>query len=128
MTEKKVRILVVEDYAPNVLVATSFLETLGYAFDTAASGEEALQKFAAARYDAVLMDVQMPGMDGLEAARRMRALEKEKNLAAAPIIAVTGHATQDDLLFAKRAGMDACLSKPFTLATLGEALRSALVN
>ena len=120
---QKKRILVVEDYAPNVLVATTYLEVLGYGYDVAATGEEALDKFLPGRFAAVLMDVQLPVMDGLETTRRMRAIEKEENLQPVPIIAMTGRASQDDQLFCARAGMNACLSKPFRKEDLERTLR-----
>src|SRR5476651_938968 len=96
---KKRTILLVEDYDPNIIMMTMFLEELGYDCDVAETGIEALNRFSATRYDAVIMDIQLPDIDGLETARRMRSLEKRENMAPTPIIAATGNATEDDRLF-----------------------------
>ena len=121
------RILLAEDYEPNALAATILLQKSGYAVDRARDGEEAVEKFKGAHYDAVLLDVQMPRLDGLEAARLIRAFEKERGLARAPIIAMTANAGADDALFCSRAGIDDCLQKPFDGAAMAvkiEFLRS----
>jgi CheY-like chemotaxis protein len=68
------------------------------------------------------MDIQMPVMDGLEATRRMRALQREGALPAFPIVALTAHAMGGDLEQASAAGMDACVTKPILLDSLREAL------
>ena len=115
---KKRNILLVEDYDPNIIMMTMFLEELGYGCDVAESGMEALNRFSATRYDAVIMDIQLPGIDGLETARRMRSLEKRENMVPASIIAATGNATEDDRLFCLKAGMNDCLAKPFQLDEL----------
>jgi CheY-like chemotaxis protein len=119
----KPHVLLVEDSAPNALIAAFFLKELGYTSDIAKSGPEALDKFSAGHYDLVIMDVQMQGMDGLEATRRIRAFEKDKNLKPTPILATTGNATEDDKLFCTRAGMDDYLSKPFELEDLEKKLK-----
>ena len=120
------RALVVEDDAANALVISTFLENLKYDCDLAASGEEALQKFSAGHYDVIVMDVQMPGMDGLETTRRIRQIESEGNLPPTPILGSTGNATQDDKLFCARAGMTDYISKPFSRAQLEKKLLCAL--
>jgi CheY-like chemotaxis protein len=117
------RVLLAEDYQPNALIAQTFLEDLGYEVDIAQDGEEAVARFRDGGYSAVLLDVQMPELDGLEAAKRMRELEAGLNRGRTPIIALTAHATRDDALFCKRAGMDDYLSKPFNAAQLSEKLR-----
>jgi CheY-like chemotaxis protein len=106
-------ILIVEDQPSNVLIAAAFLEMMGFHCESAGTGYEALKKFAARRYVMIIMDVQMPGIDGLETTRRMRAIEKERNQPPTPILAVTSNATRDDQLFCMRAGMDDYLAKPF---------------
>jgi CheY-like chemotaxis protein len=120
---KKLCALLVEDSEPNVLIAGSFLKELGYNYDVAKNGSEALNKFSTGHYDIIIMDVQMPGMDGLEATRQIRAIEKKKNLKPTPILATTGNATEDDQLFCTKAGMNDCIAKPFELADLGRKLR-----
>ncbi len=121
--EKGFFVLLVEDYEPNILVATSFLEELGHRFEVARTGLEALQKFSSAPHDLVFMDLQLPDIDGLEITRRIRALEKTQNLRHTPIVALTGRATEDDRLLCMKAGMNACLSKPFQRDQLEEAMR-----
>lgn len=106
-------ILLVEDQPSNVLVTATFLDMMGYACDTAGSGDEALHKFMMNKYALIIMDVQLPGIDGLETTRWIRQIEKERSLAPTPIIAMTSNATVDDRLFCMRAGMNDYMSKPF---------------
>ncbi len=106
-------VLVVEDYAANIMVATMMLENLGYAVDVATSGAEALDKLQARRapYVAILMDVQMQDMDGFETTRRLRMLEKERGYSHF-IIGVTAHALAGDRERCIESGMDDYMSKP----------------
>ena len=118
-------ILVVEDHEINRLLVTSLLERLGYNFETASSGFDALAAIAAARmrgqqYGAVLMDVQMPEIDGLETTRRVRAMGIDGH--ALPIIALTAHAYSEDIAECLDAGMQAHLAKPLQLSELATAL------
>jgi signal transduction histidine kinase/CheY-like chemotaxis protein/ligand-binding sensor domain-containing protein len=114
------RILVAEDNVVNQKVALLLLQRLGYAADVAADGEETLDALRRQRYDVILMDVQMPGMDGLEAARRIR---KERPAGEHPwIIAVTANALREDREACLAAGMDDYLSKPVLLEDLRAAL------
>jgi CheY-like chemotaxis protein len=117
---KRDSILIVEDQPSNALIATAFLEMMGFRYDTAESGYEALKKFSARSYAMVIMDVQLPGIDGLETTRRMRQIEKERDQPPTPILAVTSNATQDDQLFCMRAGMNDFLAKPFGRKELSE--------
>lgn len=116
-------ILLVEDQPSNSLIAASFLEMLGYQCETAESGPEALKKFSNRRYALIIMDVQLPGLDGLETTRRIRQMEKERNLPATPILAMTSNATVDDRLFCLRAGMNDYLSKPFARKELDQKIQ-----
>lgn len=117
-------ILLVEDYKPNVLVAQSILEEMGYEVDVAVSGKEAISKIGEkrSRYFAVLMDIQMPDMDGFEATYFIREEEKDKNLPHLPIIAMTAHALLGDKEKCLDAGMDDYISKPFQPEELEHAL------
>lgn len=111
-------ILLAEDYPVNQKVARSYLKLTGFNVDVAGDGKEAVGKFKGKKYDLVLMDVQMPEMDGLEATRVIRAMERAGGTDRAPIIALTAHATEsfrDDCL---AAGMDDFLSKPFNRGQL----------
>lgn len=120
------RVLVVEDYEPNALVAVTYLQELGYASDLALTGEEALAKIAENSYAVVLMDVQLPGIDGMEVTRRVRAAEAAAGKARMPVLALTARATEDDRILCIKAGMNDCLSKPFLLADLERKLSSLL--
>lgn len=122
------RVLLAEDYQPNALVARSFLEDMGYEVDIAQDGREAIDRFRAREYSAVLLDVQMPEIDGLEAAKCMRTLEKDGHRPRTPILALTAHATRDDALFCLRAGMDDYLSKPFDAAQLSQKLQGLVAR
>ncbi len=118
------RILVAEDNVINQQVALSFLERLGYRADVAADGLEALLSLRRQPYDVVLMDVQMPEMDGLEATRRIRQLLPSELAAEAQprIIAMTANALKEDCEVCLAAGMDDYLSKPVQVAELVRAL------
>jgi len=106
-------ILLVEDYEPNILVATVMLKNFGYRYQVARNGQEAIDTFSSGEYSLILLDVQMPFMDGFEAARHIRGLEKTKNLARVPIIAMTAHVLKGDREKCIIAGMDDYITKPF---------------
>lgn len=110
---KRLPILLVEDYEPNILVATIMLKNFGYNYEVAHNGKEALTLFAHSRYSLVLLDVQMPVMDGYETARQIRAFEKEKATSRVPVIAMTAHALKGDREKCMSVGMDDYISKPF---------------
>ncbi len=119
------RVLLVEDNATNRFVATSMLDRLGVTADVACDGLDAVEKAAGTPYDLILMDIQMPVMDGLEAARRIRAAESASGAPRARIVAVTANAFREDLDAALAAGMDGHMPKPFTKADLEQALGDA---
>jgi PAS domain S-box-containing protein len=108
------KVLVVEDYAPNALVAGSFLEELGYRYDIASNGRDAMNKVKEAHYKAVLMDVQMPGMNGLETTQAIRTYENLLGKEHIHIIGVTAHAMPGDRERCLDAGMNDYISKPFS--------------
>ena len=124
--EKAARVLVVEDYDPNVLVATAFLEDIGYQYDVAKSGNEAVDRVKEMHYPIILMDVQMPGMSGLEATKIIRTYERMMDRPPAHIIGVTAYALAGDRELCLNAGMDDYLSKPFNPATLKSKMAEAI--
>jgi len=112
------RILVAEDNDVNAEVTTAMLEALGCEVHLAVNGQLAIERLEAGTYDLVLMDCQMPVVDGFEATRRIRESETAaaagRNVDRMPIIAVTAHAMQGDREKCLAAGMDEYLTKPFT--------------
>ena len=116
------RVLVVEDQPLNREVAEGTLASLGLGSDTAANGQEALEKLARERFDAVLMDCEMPVMDGFSATRALR--QHEGSGRRLPVIALTADATPQGRAACLGAGMDDYLAKPFTR----EALRGVLIR
>jgi PAS domain S-box-containing protein len=110
---QKKRILLVEDYPANILVATSILSTLGYDYDVAQNGKTAIEKIAEGNFDAVLMDVQMPEMDGLMATKLVRERERSESASPIPIIGMTAHALRGDRERCIEAGMTDYIAKPF---------------
>ncbi len=120
------RILLAEDNATNQLVATRVLQKLGCHVDVAGNGAEAVAALEIARYDVVLMDIQMPVMDGLEATRAIRAADSRALDPGIPIVAMTAHALHGDRERFLAAGMDGYVSKPIQRDELVAAVRRHL--
>ena len=121
LTLGRLDVLLVEDNEINALVAETLLASLGCKTDVARDGREALECFARSSYDLILMDCQMPEMDGFEATRRIRALEAAADKPRGQrirIVALTANAMQGDRERCFDAGMDDYLSKPFDKAQL----------
>ncbi|MFA6147729.1 MAG: response regulator [bacterium] len=123
-TQKRIqgRILLVEDNPVNQEVTLGMLAVHGCRADTAGNGREALDAIASGEYDLVLMDCQMPVMDGYEATRTLRAREKETGGKHLTVVALTANAMEGDSDSCLGAGMDDYLSKPFTIRGLGDKL------
>jgi len=121
---KSIKILLVEDSAVNLQMTKEILESMGIDTDTAQSGEEAVQKVENNEYKLILMDIRMPGMDGYEATRRIRKLEK----GCMPIVALTADAVEGVEQKAREAGMNGYLTKPLEPEKLLEVIRSMTKN
>jgi two-component system sensor histidine kinase/response regulator len=121
-TGDRLRILLVEDNAVHRIVATAILRQNGHRLAHAADGVEAVEISSRESFDLILMDVQMPEMDGFEAARRIRQAELETGRHT-PIVAVTAHAMDGDRERCLEAGMDDYLSKPLKKADILALLR-----
>ncbi|MHB8763252.1 MAG: PAS domain S-box protein [Deferrisomatales bacterium] len=119
---RPLRVLVAEDNAVNQLLVRALLEREGHAVTVTSSGRQALEALAGGGFDGVLMDVQMPEMDGLEATRRIRRGEVPGVPPDLPIVALTAHAVQGDRERFLAAGMDDHVSKPLSPASLSAAL------
>ena len=124
--ERPLRILLAEDSPDNRLLIRAYFKNLPYALETAENGSIALDKFKASPHDLVLMDMQMPVMDGLAATRALRQWEREQGLARTPIIALTASALERDVEQSLAAGCDVHLSKPIRKRVLLDAISEAV--
>jgi CheY-like chemotaxis protein len=115
-------VLLVDDYAPNVMVASIYLEQFGFECDVAENGLIALEKVKKRKYHAILMDVQMRELDGYQATRAIRQYEKETGVPRTRIIGMTAHALVGDRQKCIDAGMDDYLAKPYHLEDLKDKL------
>ena len=109
------RILLAEDNEDNQLVASRVRKNAGLQVDLAANGRQAVDMAANGRYDLVLMDIQMPEMDGMEATRAIRSMPGFADL---PIVAMTAHAMSGDRELSLKAGMNDHINKPINLQEL----------
>jgi CheY-like chemotaxis protein len=110
--EGKVHVLIVEDNRVNQIVAKNVLSEAGFTCDIANNGNEACRAVRSVEYDIILMDCQMPEMDGFEATDLIRHWESEHGKSRVPIIALTANAVKEDIQKCFDAGMDAYCSKP----------------
>jgi len=122
LADRKARVLLAEDNITNQQVALSILKHLGLRADAVANGAEAVQAVTSHHYDLVIMDVQMPVMDGLEATRQIRLLVSAACNPSLPIIAMTANAIQGDRSKCLEAGMNDYVSKPVSPQGLAEML------
>jgi signal transduction histidine kinase/CheY-like chemotaxis protein/HPt (histidine-containing phosphotransfer) domain-containing protein len=124
--DRRLNVLVVDDSEVNRKVATAYLRKAGHAAIEAHDGVDAVRLVAALEFDVVLMDMRMPGMDGLEATRRIRALDGPR--AQVPIVAVTANALDQHAEECRRTGMSQHLAKPFTQAELIAVVKRATAH
>jgi CheY-like chemotaxis protein len=120
-----IRILVVEDNAINLRLITAALLRAGHKVDTATDGVSAVNQFSNNLYDAILMDIMMPVMDGITATREIRKIESERKTGTesrVKIIAITANAFEDDRAKFFEAGMDYYMNKPLEIDELSRIL------
>ena len=120
---RQLRVLVAEDNALNRRLTAALLDRLGHAAAFVANGREAVAQARTGNFDAVLMDIQMPEMDGLTATRLIREWEAASGGPRVAIIAVTADAMLENREMCLEAGMDECLVKPLDPALFRETLR-----
>jgi CheY-like chemotaxis protein len=120
------RVLVVDDNPVNRRIAEAMLRRLGCVVETADDGAAALEAWSAAPWDLVLMDCQMPVLDGYDATRRIREVEAESGRRHTQVVALTAHALAGDREVCLAAGMDDYLTKPVTLDRLSAKVRGAV--
>jgi CheY-like chemotaxis protein len=122
--ELPLNILLADDSPDNRLLIHAFLEKAGHRLDDAENGAIAATMFKAGNYDLVLMDVQMPVMDGLAATRAIRAWERERGLSRTPVLILTASALDEDVGRSLEAGADLHISKPIKKAALIAAIKN----
>jgi len=120
-SRRPLHLLLAEDNPVNAKLATRLLEKRGHSVTVVTNGRQAVEAVAQDRFDAVLMDVQMPEMDGLEATAAIRAQERESG-GHLPIVAMTAHAMKEDKERCLAAGMDGYISKPIKAQRLFEVI------
>jgi CheY-like chemotaxis protein len=121
---RPLNVLCVEDNPYGRIVMSTILAEFGHRVEFAGTGEAAVAAVKRARFDLVLMDVTLPDIDGIEAARRIRALPGER--ARIPIVGISGHSAPEEQKTARAAGMDFYLGKPVAPAALAEAIAKAM--
>lgn len=116
------RVLLVEDNAVNQIVVQAMLTELGASSVVASNGCKALQCLGAEAFDLVLMDIQMPEMDGLTATHQWRMVEAARRSSRIPVVAMTANSPAEALAACRSAGMDGFLAKPFGMSDLSTVL------
>lgn len=119
---RPLEILVADDNEINRKIIRIILQKLGYNCDEATNGKEALQQYNDGEYDYIFMDLDMPQMDGIQAARAIRKIEEESEPKAVEIVAVTANVSDKTRLQCRRAGMNGYLEKPITATLIKEQL------
>jgi CheY-like chemotaxis protein len=120
------RLLAAEDNPTNQQVLAAVMGSLGIDIDIVADGQQAVDAWRKGAYDLILMDIQMPVMDGIDAAKAIRAVEKEESRRRIPIVALTANALSHQVEEYMRAGMDGHVPKPIEIAMLYDAISRAL--
>lgn len=125
------KILLVDDHPMNRDLTSRILHKRGYQVDVAKNGLLAFEKFQQTSYDIILMDLQMPVMDGLEATRKIRQYEQAQNskgpvCVRVPIVAMTAYDDDQERSASKNAGMDGFISKPIDIKSIGSTLQQII--
>jgi CheY-like chemotaxis protein len=121
-TNRPLKILLAEDLSENVMVIKALFKKTKWVFDDCCNGEIAINKFVSEKYDLVLMDIEMPVIDGLEATKRMRAIEKQENRTPTPILGLSAHALKEFKDQMQDAGCDNYVVKPLSRDNLTETI------
>ena len=124
--DRPLRVLAAEDNPTNQLVLRTLLLQAGVDLVVVGDGIEAVEAWGREPWDIVLMDVQMPGMDGPTATRRIREEEARRGMARTPILALTANVMNHQVREYLEAGMDGCVGKPLQVAALFEAIETSL--
>jgi CheY-like chemotaxis protein/signal transduction histidine kinase len=123
---KEANILLVEDNLINQKIVILSIQKLVKKINVANNGQEALEKFNVSKHDIILMDIQMPVMDGIQATKKIREIELEKRIVPTPIIAITANALAGDREHCLASGMDEYISKPFQVEVLVSKMKNLL--
>lgn len=126
--QEQQRVLIVEDYEGNIVMLSYLMEEIVLNYDIARSGKEALEAWKNKHYDIILMDVQMPEMDGMQATREIRSLEAKNKFEMTPVIGMTAHALVRDKDKCLEAGMTDYISKPIRSELLKEKILHHIDN
>ena len=123
---KEANILLTEDNLINQKIVILSIQKLVNKIEVANNGQEAVEKFSSSKYDIILMDIQMPIMDGIQATKKIREIEAEKRIVPTPIIAITANALAGDREHCLASGMDEYISKPFQVEVLVNKMKHQL--
>ncbi len=129
MTPIKYKILLADDNPANLDLATRLLAKKGHEITTAENGKEAVDRFLEGSFDVILMDLEMPGMSGIEATRQIRAKEKASSIDTpvyTPIIAMTAHDEETEKTACLVVGMDGFITKPINIKTIHQTIQEII--
>jgi two-component system sensor histidine kinase/response regulator len=124
--DRPLKILMADDSQDNRALIRAYLKKTPYHLEEAEDGQQAIDKFIAGQFDVVLMDIQMPIVDGYQATTAIRGWERENNRRRTPIVALTASALEEAVHRSKAAGCDAHVTKPVKRSTLLEAIHDAI--
>ena len=129
MSAIKYKILLADDNPVNLDLTTRLLKKRGHEITTATNGNEVVDRFLESSFDVILMDLEMPGISGIEAARQIRAKEKALSIATpayTPIIAMTAHDEETERTACLVVGMDGFITKPIDIKTLNQTIQDII--